>query len=46
MHARSVAKLRRLFAPEPHIFPVDGLGTARTLADYDARCGLDLRAAR
>ena len=45
LHALSVAKLRRLFAPEPLISEKDGLGTARTLAEYEARCGLDLRAA-
>lgn len=45
LHARSLAKLRRLFAPDPLISKEDGLGTARTLADYEARCGLDLRRA-
>ncbi len=45
LQARSLAKLRRLFAPDPLISEKDGLGTARTLAEYEARCGLDLRAA-
>ncbi len=43
LQQRAVAKLRRLFAPQPWLSPGDGLGTARTLEEYEQHAGLDLR---
>ena len=41
MQQRGVAKYRRIFCLLPHINSRDGLGTRRTLAEYEAWAGVD-----
>ena len=41
MYRQGVEKYRKIFCLMPHIAPRDGLGTKRSLADYEAWAGVD-----
>ena len=41
MQRRGLGKYRRIFCLLPHVSPRDGLGTRRTLAEYEAWAGVD-----
>jgi len=41
LQKRSVEKYRRIFCLLPHVWPADGLGTHRTLQEYEAWAGVD-----
>lgn len=41
LQRRGVEKYRRIFCLLPHIWPTDGLGSVRSLADYEAWAGVD-----
>jgi hypothetical protein len=41
LQRQGVHKYRRIFCLLPHVSPVDGLGTQRKLAEYEAWAGLD-----
>ena len=41
MQRQGVSKYRRIFCMLPHVSPMDGLGTQRRLADYEAWAGVD-----